>query len=264
MNNKITKKTSSKTKKKINKLHNDNDTSNKVFTYSIGSSIIKVNKNTITIYTNTEFSYEKLHDDIEFINKFDINKMHETKHKWTTKTYNYSNTIFMCYISKNNEYTYPNFINNKHLTYMLIHLGNTTYLSISSYFIEEFKLPDNDKIISASDENYSKTHNQYIFLNGNKYVYYISIPYIGDIIDGKSFYMSNDNYKKYGHFNDLYHSNKIGFDTKSKKWYVTDSIKIPNKILGITFNKSKPLKVYNVIHELKLNYTILNHNTEYN
>ena len=279
MNNKIsnkkkhisiykTKKKSNKSKSLTNIKNKDDYTSNKVYTYSIGSSILKLNKDTITIYTNTEFSYEKLHNDIDFINNFDINNINninnKTKMKWTTKTYNYSGAVFMCNISKNNGYTYPNFIINKHLTYMLIHLGNNTYLSISSYFIEEFKLPNNDKIILASDENYSRTHNQYILLNGNKYVYCISIPYIGDIIDGKSFYMSNDNYKKYGNFNDLYNSNKVDFDTKSKKWYVNDSIKIPNKILGIIFNKYKPLKVYNIIHELKTKYTILNHNTEYN
>ena len=168
----------------------------------------------------------------------------------------------MCDISKNNGYTYPNFIKNKHLTYMLIHLSNNNYLSISSYVIEEFKLHDNDKIISASDENYSKSHNQYIFLNGNKYVYYISLPIFGDIIDGKSFYMSTDNYKKYGYFNDLY--NSIGFDYKSKKWYIADYINIPKKILGIKFNKSKPIQTYDVIHELNPIYTILNHNTDYN
>jgi len=285
MNNKITnkkkhvsihktKKISSKTKTLTNIKHKHNNTNNKVFTYTIGSSIIKVNKDTITIYTNTEFSYETLYHDSNFINNFDINKINkinkintitnDTKQKWTTKTYNYFGNIFMCDISKNNGYTYPNFINNKHLTYMLIHLTNNNYLSISSYFIEEFKLPNNDKIISASDENYSKNHNQYIFLNGNNYVYYISLPYIGDITDAKSFYMSTDNYTKYGDFNVLYNSNKIGFNSKSKKWYVTDYIKIPNKILGITFNKSTPLHIYDVIYELIPKYTILNHNTDYN
>jgi hypothetical protein len=263
-----TKKISNKSKTLTNIKYKHNNNKNKVFTYSIGSSIIKVNKDTITIYTNTDFSYEKLHHDIDFINNFDINKInqinHETKDKWTIKTYNYTGKIFMCDISKNDGYTYPKFINNKHLTYMIIHLRNTNYLSITSYFIEEFKLPDNDKIILANDEKYSRSHNQYIFLNGNKYVYYISLPYIGDIINGKSFYMSIDNYKKYGNFNDLYNSNKAGFESKSKKWYVTDYIKIQNTLLGIIFHKSKKIKVYNIVHELEPKTSIINHNTDYN
>jgi len=260
-----TKKTSNKTKTLINIKYKHNNTNKKVFTYSIGSSIIKVNKDTITIFTNTNFSYEKLHNDSNFINNFNINKITlENSKKWYAKKYTYSGTIFMCNISKNNGYTYPNYTSNKHLTYMLIHLNNNNYLSISSYFIEEIKLPDNDKIILASDENYSRTHNQYIFLNGNKYVYYISLPYIGDITDGKSFYMSNDNYKKYGDFNNLYNSSKAGFDSKSKKWYVMDYIKIPNTLLGITFNKYKPIQTYNIIHELRPIFSILNHNTDYN
>ena len=278
MNNKLTNKKKHvsllKSKKKSSK---SKRLTNRIYTYSIGSSIIKLNKNTITIYTNTEFSYEKLHHDLAFIHNFDIHKMkkinkinninknnNETKQKWTTKTYTYSDNVFICDISKNNGYTYPHFINNKHVSYMLIYLSNNHYLSISSYFIEEFKLPDNDKIILASDKTYSKSHNQYIFLNGNQYVYYISLPYIGDITDGKTFYMSNDNYKKHGNFNDLYNSNKAGFDSTTKKWYVIDYIKIPNTLLGVTFNTSKPIKKYDVIHELKPTFSILNHNTDYN
>jgi hypothetical protein len=129
-----TKKIPNKSKTLTNIKHKNNDTSNKVFTYSIGSSIIKVNKDTITIYTNTTFSYEKLHHDSDFINNFDINNInninkinHETKDKWTIKTYNYTGNIFMCNISKNDGYTYPNFINNKHLTYMLIHLERCVF-----------------------------------------------------------------------------------------------------------------------------------------
>ena len=68
----------------------------------------------------------------------------------------------------------------------------------------------------------------------------------------------------------------LGFELRCNLSSITDGklgliIKPPlNKLmviyprLGITFNKSKPLNVYNVIHELKPNYTILNHNTEYN
>ena len=96
-----TKKKSSKSKTITNIKHKHNNTSNKIFTYSIGSSIIKVNKDTITIYTNTEFSYEKLHHDSNFINNFNINNInYESKKKWTIKTYNYTGNIFMCDISK--------------------------------------------------------------------------------------------------------------------------------------------------------------------
>jgi hypothetical protein len=76
--------------------------------------------------------------------------------------------------------------------------------------------------------------------------------------------MSIDNYKKYGKFNNLYNSNKAGFDSKSKKWYVSDYIKIPNSVFGIIFHKSKKIKVYDIIHELVPNYSIVNHNIDYN
>lgn len=288
-----TKKTSSKTKKKIEIKHKntDNDISNKVFTYGIGSSIIKLNKNKVTIYTNINFKEDKIHD-VYFINNFDINQINrESNKKWTTTTYTYSGSIFMMsrifkqqthsskiinylynqflekeYELNYNEYHYPNFnTKENYLGYILIHLSNNHYLSISSYVIEEFQMPENDKIISVK-EDHPKRYVQDIFLRGHKYSYYISISPILGYTDGKSFYISNEDFTKYN-MDGIFHNNDVSYDLERKSWSFIYFVKIPiqTKILGVTTHKYnyEPLTVYDVIHELKPIVSIKNHNSLY-
>jgi len=302
---------------------------NKIVTYAVGSSIVRFNKNTITIYTNTEFDYNILYKP-DFISKFNIkdykssssnnqlisNKLfyqnlnnnntinfktnfkinnintiqknntftniNAKKNIWTTQIYNYNGNVFMnnTYTTKSTHYysyTQPNFINNNiNINNILVHLYDNIYLLISSYKIILFKTPDNDKII-AIKENYTRNHNQNILLIGETYSYYMCVPYPDGYADEKSFYISNENYKKYNMNVVLYptivyktNSTNININTntnnktKNNKWSFIYELPIKKKNLGITYYNYKEVKINNVLNELIPLFSMRNHNYMFN
>jgi len=302
---------------------------NKIVTYAVGSSIVRFNKNTITIYTNTEFDYNILYKP-DFISKFNIkdyksNSPHNQlisnellnqnlnnntinfktnfkinnintiqknntftninakKNIWTTQTYNYNGNVFMnnSYTTKTTKYysyTEPNFINNNiHTPYILVNLYDNIYLSISSHKIILFKTQKNDQIRNIKE--YYTGPEQYLLLIGKTYSYYICVPEDSSFGNEISFYISNENYKKYNMsiflYNNIVYKNSntnTNTNTNSKtknniqnnKWTFIYKLPIKKTFLGITYNKYKEMEINNVLYEFIPLFSMRNHNYTFN
>ena len=302
---------------------------NKIVTYAVGSSIVRFNKNTITIYTNTEFDYNILYKP-DFISKFNIkdyksNSPHNQlisnellnqnlnnntinfktnfkinnintiqknntftninakKNIWTTQTYNYNGNVFMnnSYTTKTTKYysyTEPNFINNNiHTPYILVNLYDNIYLSISSHKIILFKTHKNEQIRNIKE--YYTGPEQYLLLIGKTYSYYICVPEDSSFGNEISFYISNENYKKYNMsiflYNNIVYKNSntnTNTNTNSKtknniqnnKWTFIYKLPIKKTFLGITYNKYKEMEINNVLYEFIPLFSMRNHNYTFN